>query len=84
MLRSLVGSEMCIRDRDNPYGPFTYQGIILKPVEGWTSHHSIIEIKGKWYLFYHDVELSGKTHLRNVKMTELHYDKNGKIVTINP
>ncbi len=65
------------------YSSFALCGI-LKPVEGWTSHHSIIEIKGKWYLFYHDVELSGKTHLRNVKMTELHYDKNGKIVTINP
>jgi hypothetical protein len=76
--------NICYAIGDNPYGPFTYQGIILKPVEGWTSHHSIIEIKGKWYLFYHDVELSGKTHLRNVKVTELHYDKDGKIVTIHP
>jgi hypothetical protein len=76
--------NICYAIGDNPYGPFTYQGIILKPVEGWTSHHSIVEIKGKWYLFYHDVELSGKTHLRNVKVTELKYTKEGKIVTINP
>jgi len=68
---------------DNPYGPFTYQGVILKPVLGWTNHHSIIEFKGKWYLFYHDTELSGgKTHLRNVKVTELKYQPDGTIETI--
>ena len=70
---------------DNPYGPFTYQGVILKPVEGWTNHHSIAEFKGKWYLFYHDSSLSeGKTHLRSVKMTELTHRPDGSIVTIDP
>ncbi len=24
---------------DNPYGPFTFRGRILEPVQGWTSHH---------------------------------------------
>lgn len=76
--------NICYAIGDNPYGPFTYQGIILKPVEGWTSHHSIIEIKGKSYLFYHDTELSGKTHLRNIKVTELKYTSDGKIITIQP
>ena len=28
---------------DIPYGPFTYTGHILQPVQGWTTHHSIIE-----------------------------------------
>lgn len=64
---------------DNPYGPFTYKGIILDPVEGWTNHHSIIESNGKWFLFYHDVQLSGKTHLRNVKVTELKFNTDGSI-----
>ncbi len=68
---------------DNPYGPFTYKGVVLDPVEGWTNHHSIVEIKGKWYLFYHDTQLSGKTHLRNVKVTELKYNKDGTIQPIN-
>ncbi|MDB5205514.1 MAG: xylosidase/arabinosidase [Flavisolibacter sp.] len=67
----------------SPYGPFTYQGIILNPVEGWTSHHSIIEKDGKWWLFYHDTQLSGKTHLRNVKVTELKYNDDGSIQTIS-
>lgn len=67
---------------DSPYGPFTYQGVILNPVEGWTSHHSIIQTQGKWWLFYHDTQLSGKTHLRNVKVTELTFNADGSIQTI--
>jgi hypothetical protein len=69
---------------DSPYGPFTYQGVIMNPVEGWTTHHSIVEVDGKWYIFYHDTELSGKTWLRNVKVTELKRKPDGSIETINP
>ncbi|TDH27345.1 alpha-N-arabinofuranosidase [Segetibacter sp. 3557_3] len=67
---------------DNPLGPFTYQGVILNPVQGWTNHHSIIEMNGKSYIFYHDTQLSGKTHLRNVKVTELKYNPDGTIQPI--
>jgi hypothetical protein len=70
---------------DNPYGPFTHKGVILNPVIGWTSHHSVVEFKGKWYLFYHDSTLSdGVTHLRCVKVTELNHRPDGTIETINP
>lgn len=76
---------LCYATSDNPYGPFTYQGQILTPVVGWTTHHSICEFDGKWYLFYHDSILSGGvTHLRSVKMTELKYDDQGRILTIEP
>lgn len=76
---------ICYATGDNPYGPFTYQGKILNPVVGWTSHHSICEVDGKWYLFYHDSSLSeGVTHLRSVKVTEINYDSEGKIITIDP
>ncbi|QIP15210.1 family 43 glycosylhydrolase [Spirosoma aureum] len=68
----------------SPYGPFTYQGTFMKPVTGWTTHHSIVEFKGKWYIFYHDVELSGKTHLRNIKVRELKRKPDGSIETITP
>ncbi len=68
---------------DNPYGPFTYTGVILNPVQGWTTHHSIVEFKGKWYLFYHDTQLSNKTHLRNIKVTELKHRPDGTIETID-
>lgn len=69
---------------DNPYGPFTYQGVILNPVIGWTNHHSIAEFEGKWYLFYHDSSVSGKTPLRSMKMTELTHRPDGTIETIDP
>lgn len=64
---------------DNPYGPFVYQGRILEPVEGWTTHPSIFEHLGKWYLAYHDSQLSGKTHLRNVKIIPMSFDAEGQI-----
>lgn len=67
----------------SPYGPFTYQGVLLDPVEGWTNHHSIVEVNGKWYVFYHDVQLSGKTHLRNVKVAELKYNDDGSLQTVS-
>ncbi len=70
---------------DNPCGPFTYRGRIMEPVLGWTTHHSIVEYHGKWYIFYHDCELSGGiNHRRNVKYTELHYNEDGTIQTIFP
>lgn len=68
---------------DNPYGPFTYEGVVLNPVVGWTNHHSITKFKGQWYLFYHDSLLSGETHLRTVKMTPLTHNSDGTIETIN-
>jgi Glycosyl hydrolases family 43 len=76
---------LCYAIGDNPYGPFTYGGRILNPVIGWTSHHSIIEYDGRWYLFYHDSSLSeGVTHLRCVKMVEIEYEESGKIKTLDP
>ena len=70
---------------DSPTGPFTYKGRILEPVIGWTTHHSIVEFKGKWYLFYHDASLSGGVnHKRCIKFTELKYNPDGTIQTINP
>lgn len=68
---------------ETPYGPFTYQGVVLTPVLGWTTHHSIVEHDGQWYLFYHDSSLSGgKTHLRSMKVAELTHRPDGSIETI--
>jgi len=76
---------ICYATGDSPYGPFTYKGKILNPVVGWTTHHSICEYKGKWYLFYHDSSLSkGVTHLRSIKLTEIKHNEDGTIVTIDP
>jgi hypothetical protein len=69
---------------DNPYGPFRYQGHFLLPVQGWTTHQSIIPFDGKWWLFYADTQLSNKNHLRDVKVTELHFNPDGTIQTVDP
>ena len=76
---------LCYAIGDSPYGPFTYGGVILTPVVGWTTHHSICAFEGQWYLFYHDAVLSGGvTHLRSVKCTPLHMNADGSIRTIDP
>ena len=76
---------ICYGIGDSPYGPFTYKGRILNPVVGWTSHHSVCEIEGKTYLFYHDSSLSkGVTHLRCVKVAEIKYRADGTIITLDP
>ena len=64
---------------DNPYGPFTYQGVLNEPVQGWTNHHSTLMVGNQWFLFYHDTEISGKTHLRNVKFTTFKHNEDGTI-----
>lgn len=68
----------------SPYGPFTYRGRILEPVQGWTTHHSILKVGEQWYLFYHDTQLSGRTHLRSAKVTELTHAPDGTIEVIDP
>jgi len=76
---------LCYATADNRYGPYRYQGQILKPVVGWTTHHSIVEFGGRWWLYYHDAILSGGiSHLRNIKVAELHYDPEGRIRTLHP
>ena len=76
---------ICYAEGDSPLGPFTYKGRVLEPVIGWTNHHSIVEFKGKWYLFYHDSSLSGgQTQLRNAMFTELKIAEDGTIKTIHP
>jgi hypothetical protein len=76
---------ICYATGNSPYGPFTYRGKILEPVVGWTTHHSICEIDGKWYLFYHDSMLSkGVTHLRCIKVAEIQHQPDGSIATLEP
>lgn len=70
---------------DTIEGPYTFRGQILTPVVGWTTHHSIVEYQGEWYLFYHDASLSGgQDNKRSVKYTRLNYNADGTIQPIQP
>ena len=74
---------LCYAVGDNPYGPFVYQGVILEPVVGWTTHHAIAEYDGRWFLFHHDcVPSNDTTWLRSLKVMPLEYDAEGHILTM--
>jgi len=59
-----------------PMGPFTYHGAFLDN-HSRNSHHSIIEVDGKSYLFYHVEGTSG--YDRRVCVDRLYYRKDGTI-----
>lgn len=70
---------------ERPEGPYTFQGTLLPPVLGWTTHHSIVEFRGNWYLFYHDCSLSGGVdYKRCIKYAELTYRSDGTLHTVDP
>ncbi|MBK3517095.1 family 43 glycosylhydrolase [Carboxylicivirga marina] len=62
-----------------PMGPFTFQGEVMDVVSSWTSHGSIVEFKGKWYVFYHNMDLSNNNYRRSICFDELTFGENGKI-----
>ncbi|MCC2322422.1 family 43 glycosylhydrolase [Cellulomonas xiejunii] len=64
---------------DSPYGPFTYRGTVLEPVAGWTTHGSIAQVGDRWYLLYHDAQVSGRDHLRNVRIAPLTVHADGRL-----
>jgi beta-xylosidase len=71
----------------SPLGPFEQKGIIMdKSASGcWTNHHSIVEYKGQWYLFYHDKDLSpGFDKNRAIKADYLYFNKDGTIQKVIP
>lgn len=54
---SSTSGEIKYAMSDNPLGPFEYKGVILDKVNSGTNHHSIVEYKGEWYIFYHNSDL---------------------------
>ena len=65
---------------DNPYGPFTYTGILMKGTGKGNNHPGIINYKGKWLLFYHNyVETNGKGAARRIHAEEMHFNEDGTI-----
>ncbi len=85
---------------DSPYGPFTYKGVILDKVNSLTNHHSIVNYKGNWYLFYHNSDLyfsgnkkddgkkgwNGGIHpfRRSICVDYLYYNPDGTIKQVIP
>ena len=80
----------------SPYGPFNYQGVILGKVNSGTNHHSIVDYKGKSYLFYHTSDLYFRNHptalrhgtkkwyRRSICVEQLYYNDNDQIWRVKP
>jgi hypothetical protein len=71
----------------SPTGPFEPKGVIMDQSESgcWTNHHSIVEYKGRWYLFYHDKDLSPDFDKnRSIKADYLFFEEDGSIRKVIP
>ncbi len=71
----------------SPMGPFTWRGVLLdESASGcWTSHHSIVEFQGQWYLFYHDRDLSPDFDKRRaIRADKLYFEDDGSIHKVVP
>lgn len=72
---------------DSPMGPFTMTGVIMDESETgcWTNHHSLIENKGQWYLFYHHNDYSPDFDKnRSVCIDSLFFNSDGTIKKVIP
>jgi hypothetical protein len=71
----------------SPTGPFEQKGVIMdeSPSGCWTNHHSIVEYKGQWYLFYHDKDLSPEFDKnRSIRADYLYFNEDGTIQKVIP
>lgn len=72
---------------DSPMGPFEFKGIIMdeSPSGCWTNHHSIVEYKDQWYLFYHHNDYSPEFDKnRSVRIDSLSFNADGAIQKVIP
>lgn len=72
---------------NSPMGPFKFAGVIMdESASGcWTNHHSFIEFKNQWFLFYHNDDLSPKfDKARSVRADSLFFENDGAIRKVIP
>ncbi|MEO8404232.1 MAG: family 43 glycosylhydrolase, partial [Chitinophagaceae bacterium] len=72
---------------DNPLGPFKMAGVIMDESSSgcWTNHHSVIQFKNQWYLFYHNKDYSPKfDKARSIRADSLFFDADGSIKKVIP
>ena len=71
----------------NPMGPYEYKGIIMarSQNECWTNHHSFVNYKGEWYLFYHHNDYSPSFDKnRSVRIDKVRFNPDGSIEQVIP
>ncbi len=71
----------------SPLGPFKMTGVIMdeSPTGCWTNHHSIIQFKNQWYLFYHHNDYSPQfDKARSIRADSLSFNDDGTIKKVVP
>lgn len=67
----------------SPKGPWKYQGVIMEEENASNNHHSIVEYKGQWILFYHrwldTPDASCNKRQRHVAAEYLQFNDDGTI-----
>src|ERR1044072_4082022 len=72
---------------NTPLGPFKFTGVIMdeSPTGCWTNHHSIIQFKDQWYLFYHHNDYSPSfDKARSIRADSLFFNTDGTIQKVLP
>lgn len=94
--QGVTGPQIVYATSDNVLGPYIYQGVILDEVSSGTNHHSIVEYKGEWYLFYHtsdlfiertpsdSPEMKYRPYRRSICVNRLYYNGDGSIRKVIP
>ena len=71
----------------SPLGPWDFKGIIMAEHANhcWTNHHSIVEFRGQWYLFYHHNDFSLRDDKRrSARIERITFRPDGTIGEVVP
>lgn len=70
-----------------PLGPWQFRGVFMEEHDNscWTNHHSFVEYRGEWYLFYHRNDYS--PHMdkrRSPRIERFAFNADGTLPLIRP
>ncbi len=94
--KGVTGPQIVYAVSENVLGPYEYQGVILDEVSSGTNHHSIVQFRDQWYLFYHTSDLFAertdsnsaeykyKPYRRSICVDRLFYNEDGTIQKVVP
>jgi arabinoxylan arabinofuranohydrolase len=94
--RGVTGPQIVYAISDHVLGPYEYKGVILDEVNSGTNHHSIVQYKGLWFLFYHNSdlflertpedspEMRYRPFRRSICVDRLYYNEDGTVRKVIP
>ena len=71
----------------SPLGPWDFKDIIMAEHDNgcWTNHHSIVQYKGQWYIFYHHNDFSPRDDKRrSPRIEKIAFNADGTIREVRP